>query len=242
MGAAQADDLQGDDAEAALRAPLAILVCLVPLGLVGEALRWYDRGLERNDLLADPLLAALGGQLGLAMPVLALVALIIGCLVAQVVGRHAWSPPRRATLGRIAVWAAIWAAVRMLLGIADHLLASDRLAGVAGLAICGALQEEMLFRCVCLGGLVLLGAAVRLPTLPVYTVALAVSACVFSLAHTTVLNGFPGAEPFAWPAFCERAGAGLLYGVVFLRQGLAVATLSHATYNLALIAAPALWR
>lgn len=225
------------DVHAALRAPLTVLVCLVPLGLAGEVLRWHDHGLDsgRHDLLADPLLASLGGLIGLTLPVLPLVALVAGCLVAQVAGRHAWAPPGPATLGRIVVWAAIWAAARLLLGAAYHLAASDHLAGAAGLGICGALQEELIFRCLVLGGLVLLGGALELPAVLVYALALTISAGGFSLAHTTVLNHFPGAEPFAWPAFCERAAAGLLYGLVFLRQGLAVCTLAHVTYNLVLV-------
>jgi hypothetical protein len=230
----------GDD-NAALRTPLTVLALLVPLGVVGELLRWHERGIERADLLADPVFARLGGLIGLHWPVLPLVALVVGALAIQVVKRLPWTPPTRAVLGRALLWTAIWAAVRVLMGVTYHQLAPDQLAGAAGLGICGALHEELLFRCLLLGGLVLAGASLGLPPVGVAIAALAISATLFSLAHTTLLNHFPGAEAFQWPVFSERCAAGLLYGIVFLRQGLAVCTLAHATYNLLLVLAPVRW-
>lgn len=235
------EHIRTTDDNAALRTPLTVLTVLVPLGVAGELLRWHDRGLDRADLLADPVFARLGGLIGLHWPVLPLVALIAGALAVQMVRRLPWTPPTRAVLGRVLLWTAIWAAVRVLMGVTYHQLVPDQLAGAAGLGICGALHEELIFRCLLLGGLVLLGTSLGLPTAGVCTVALAVSAMLFSLAHTTVINHFPGAETFRWPVFSERCAAGLLYGIVFLRQGLAVSTLAHATYNLVLVLAPMHW-
>jgi len=50
-----------------------------------------------------------------------------------------------------------------------------------------------------------------------------------------VVNHQPAAEAFDWNRFMQRSVAGLLYGYVFLRQGLATATIAHAGYNVAIL-------
>jgi hypothetical protein len=231
--------LSAPDPNAELQAPLTMLVCLVPFGVAGELLRWAGRGMGSSDLLADQLMRQLGWMSGLTLPVLPLIILVTVGLLAHFIGRYRWKPPSLGALGRIALWTVIWSLIRVLVGMAGHHLAPDQIAGPAGLAMCGALQEELIFRGLSLGCLIMAGVALKLPKAVVITVALVLSAVFFSLAHTTVVNHFPGAEPFAWPAFAERTAAGLLYGIVFLRQGLAVCTFSHAAYNLLLVFGPA---
>lgn len=229
------------DPNAELQAPLTMLVCLVPFGVAGELLRWAGRGMDKSDLLADQLMRQLGGMIGLTLPVLPLIILVTVGLLAHFIGHYRWRPPGLKALGRIALWTAIWSLVRVLVGMAGHHLAPDQIAGPAGLAMCGALQEELIFRGLVLGCLIMAGVALKLPKAVVITAALVISAVFFSLAHTTVVNHFPGAEPFAWPAAAERVAAGLLYGIIFLRQGLVVCTLSHAAYNLLLVFGPTAW-
>jgi hypothetical protein len=229
------------DPNAELQAPLTMLACLVPFGVAGELLRWAGRGMGSSDLLADPLMRNLGGMIGLTLPVLPLVILVAVGVLAHLIGRYRWRPPSLKALWRIALWTGIWSLARVLVGVVGHQLTPDQIAGPAGLAMCGALQEELIFRGLVLGCLIMAGVALKLPKAVVITAALILSAVFFSLAHTTVVNHFPGAEPFAWPAAAERIAAGLLYGIVFLRQGLAVCTLSHAAYNLLLVFGPMAW-
>lgn len=82
---------------------------------------------------------------------------------------------------------------------------------------------------------------VRVPSLLAALVGLAVSAPLFSLAHTVLINHFPGAEPFGWSVFIERTAAGVLYGIAFLRHGLAVAVGAHAGFNLLRVFVPQGW-
>ncbi len=229
------------DASAELRAPLTVLVCLVPLAVAGELLRWQGFGIGQQQLLADPILAHLGGLIGLTLPVLPLIALIVGALLAQVFGGWPWQPPSARTLALALAWSLAWVAARVALAGAWHRFGPDQLSGPAGLALCGAFQEELVFRALVLGGLVLLLRTLHVPAILAAVAGLVVSAPLFSLAHTVVINHFPGAEPFAWPVFIERTGAGVLYGIAFLRHGLAVATAAHAGFNALRVFAPQEW-
>lgn len=92
------------DGAAALRAPLTVLVCLVPLAVAGELLRWQGFGIGQQQLLADPILAHLGGLIGLTLPVLPLIVLIVGALLAQIFGGWPWKPPAARTLGFALAW------------------------------------------------------------------------------------------------------------------------------------------
>ena len=230
------------DANARLRLPLTVLAILLPLGLLGELARWFDypkAGEPRPELLADPLLSHLGGLVGLDRPWVVLVVLVIWCLLIQIGGRRPWKGPTPAVLGLAVGWGLIWALTRCAIAMASTHLAGiggarDGVLATSGLLISGALQEELLFRGIVLGGLLWLTLAMGMNAWLRWVVCIALSAAFFSLAHTDVVNHHSGAEAFAWVAFGERAVAGILYGYVFVRQGLAVSTLAHLGYLVAL--------
>ena len=92
-----------------------------------------------------------------------------------------------------------------------------------------------------LGGLLWVTLVMEVPTWLRWVGCIAVSAVFFSLAHTGIVNHHAGAEAFRWAAFGERTAAGVLYGYVFVRQGLAVSTLAHLGYLVALEAGLGRW-
>lgn len=231
---------QSDSVNAQMRAPLTVLVSLVPLGLIGEIYRFIGRdiGGHKQELLADPMLLKIGAFAGIDLPIVPVILLAAGCLIAQVYLKKSWKLPKPSILSFVLIWALIWGSVRFAIGLACHGMFMDHTLGLVGLALSGALQEELLFRCVLLGGLLWAGRIIEAPPVLWGVAILIASSVFFSLAHTAVVNHFPSAEPFAWHAFTERAFAGLLYGVIFMRQGLAVCTLSHAAYNMGLLFLP----
>lgn len=231
------------DAFVAMRHPLAVLAILLPIGLLGELLRWIARDPGQPDprLLSDPLLGQLGVLVGLGRPWMAPLVLIAWCAVVLVIGRAGWQRPTLRTLLLIGLWGGLWAVARCTIGLACHHLLPDRLMTEAGLLLSGALQEELLFRGLILGLLVVIGRGMGASFLASAAVCLPLSAVFFSLAHTDIVNHHPGAEFFAWPAFIERGLAGLMYGYVFLRHGLAASTLAHLGYLVALEAGLSHW-
>jgi hypothetical protein len=223
-----------------MRAPLTVLISLVPLGLIGEIYRFVGRdiGGRRQELLADPMLEKVGLIAGINLPIVPVTLLIVGCLIAQVYQKRKWQLPQPSVLCFVLMWALIWASVRFAIGLACHGAFMDHTLGLVGLALSGALQEEVLFRCIMLGGLLWCGRVLQAPFVAWCVMSLLISSAFFSLSHTTIVNQFPSAEAFAWHAFAERSFAGVLYGLVFLRQGLAVCTLAHAAYNMGLLFFP----
>jgi hypothetical protein len=233
------------DPNSPLRHPLTVLVCLLPLGLIAELYRWLAGSQQR--LLADEALQQLGGSLGADRPVLTLCLLGLGCLTVQVARRLPWHWPTLATLGQVLGWALVWAMVRAVIGITGEAVLLDQaggfdplvdrpgeelsLLGHVGLSVTGALQEELIFRAGLVGCLGLMLCAFGLRLVQGQVIVLLPAAVAFALAHTELVNHYSSALPFTWPLFIQHALAGLLYGVVFIRQGLAVCTLSHACYN-----------
>lgn len=226
-----------------LRLPLTALVILLPLGLLGEFARWVDApapGQPQPELLADPILSSLGGLVGLDRPWMALVVLVGWCLLVQVFGRKPWKGPSLGIVGIAVGWGLVWAVARCAIAFASQRLtsdgatASDGVVATGGLLASGALQEELLFRGLVLGGLLWVTLVMEVPAWLRWVGCIALSAAFFSLAHTEIVNHHSGAEAFRWAAFGERSAAGLLYGYVFLRQGLAVSTLAHLGYLIAL--------
>ncbi len=89
------------------------------------------------------------------------------------------------------------------------------------------IYEEFLFRMVLIGVLVFVLVDVCKLRKDVTTAAaVLVSAVVFSLCH------FIGPEGYALDAFLFRAGAGVLWGVVFLYRGFAIAVSGHILWDL----------
>lgn len=240
----------GLDVGERLRLPLTALVILLPLGLLGEFARWVDApppGQPQPELLADPILSSLGGLIGLDRPWMALVVLVAWCLLVQVCGRRPWKGPSLGLVGIAIGWGLVWAVARCAIAFASHHLGSgiaavnDGVIATGGLLASGALQEELLFRGLVLGGLLWVTLVMEVPTWLRWVGCIAVSAVFFSLAHTGIVNHHAGAEAFRWAAFGERTAAGVLYGYVFVRQGLAVSTLAHLGYLVALEAGLGRW-
>lgn len=247
-----APSADGLDANARLRLPLTTFILLAPLALAGELARAFGGAAPTGgaELLADPLLRSLGGLIGLDRPWMLGLVLVGWCLLVQVVGRKPWKWTGWSILALAAGWALLWAAVRCTIAFATHQLsgapapgaeAGYGVVGTGGLLISAAIQEELLFRALILGGLWLIARGLEVPTWLRWSGCLVVSAVFFSLAHTVIVNHHAGAEAFAWWPFIERTLAGLLYGYIFLRQGLAVATLAHLGYLVALAAGLRAW-
>jgi len=228
-----------------LRAPLTVLTILAPLAVLAEIYRFL--GERKARLLTEEQWAQLGAFIGVDGPLVPLLLLAAGCLTVQVLRRHPWELPGGTVVLRVAAWALLWAVVRYAVGFTTYSVgpsgalgtaaALDELAPLAqvGLAFSGALQEELVFRAGLLGLLALSASALRMPRLLIYVLCIPLAAALFSLAHSEIVNHHLGAEPFTWPAFVHRLLAGLLYGLIFLRQGLAVVTLTHCFYNCAII-------
>lgn len=225
-----------------LQAPLTSLAILAPLCLLGEILR-VSAGTTpaTQQLLTDPLLVELGKLIHLNLPFVPMAALLIWWLLAQIGGKHPWRLPPVEALGLTLAWGAVWSICRLAVAFASHHAWPDSIAGTAGLLISGAIQEELLFRGIILGGGLFLMRCFTWPPIVLYALILPLSAAFFSLAHTSVINHHAGAELFAWQPFVERGLAGAIYGYAFIRQGLAVSTLAHLGYLVALEMGAARW-
>lgn len=218
----------------ALQHPLTALAILAPLCLLGEVLRLISGASPAStQLLGDPLLEQLGTLTGLHLPFVTLIVLLAWWLTAQLAGKHPWILPPVRAIGLCFAWGAVWMVCRLAVAMVFN-RAFDSVAGTSGLLLCGAIQEELLFRGIILGlGLGII-AFYDAPTWLRIGLALPLSAVFFSLAHTTVVNHHPSAEAFLWMPFWERYIAGMIYGYAFIRQGLAVSTLAHLGYLIAL--------
>ncbi|MDA3959675.1 MAG: CPBP family intramembrane metalloprotease [Planctomycetota bacterium] len=234
-----------EDPTAAMRQPLTVLIVLAPLGLLAELYRFMSE--RKATLLAEEQWGQLGAIVGIDAPMVPIILLALGCLGLHLIKRTPWELPTARTVLMIVGWGVLWAVVRYAMaftadtvhGGSANLTAdpteSMTAIGQCGIAMSGALQEEMVFRGVLLGALCLVVRAFGLTRTWCYLVALPVSAALFSLAHTEVINHYAAAEPLTWSSFMRRFIAGLLYGYVFLRQGLATSTLAHAGYNAAVV-------
>lgn len=240
-------ELRALDPALAYRRPLTVLVVLLPLAILAETYRLVAG--RSATLLFDEQWTLIGNTIGLTMPTLVpAVVLTVACLALHVFRRHPWLWPSGSEVLRMLGWGVVWAVVSYCLHFTTWQLTDPMPVGAGpggshyqladlGLAFSGALQEEMVFRGLLLGTLMLVLRGLGFPTLTWYALALPISAVLFSLAHTEVVNHTAGAEPFNYAVFVQRGVAGALYGLVFIRQGLAVATLAHGLYNIAV-----LWR
>lgn len=233
-----------------MRWPLTALTILTPLALFAEIWRFIAE--RQAELLAEPHLRELTMHLGMdshLAPLAPAVLLIVGCLIAHLARRLPWALPDLLLTGQIILWAAIWAVVRYALSftsvtisgvhhIADGDVGRIEFLAQLGLAMSGAVQEEVIFRAGLLGGLAWIATALaKGRAWPAWCIALPVSAVIFALVHTSVIN--PGAPDPSMPVITVHLIGGLLYGLIFLRQGLTVVTLAHLGYNLMVMLLPA---
>ncbi len=89
-------------------------------------------------------------------------------------------------------------------------------------------NEEILFRLVLLGGLVLLGRALSLPRVAVLVSAFLLSSLAFSAFHYIG----PYADAFAFDSFMYCFLAGIMLATIYWWRGLAVVVYTHAFYDL----------
>lgn len=231
------------DPNQAYRHPLTVLAVLTPPALAAECYRWWS-GLQER-LLADTLFTGLGHWLGL--PLLPVLILVLGCGLALLIHRAAWQWPRSGLVLQILGWSLCWGLVRLVIGVTCHQLLGDQISGdqisspggdpsdQLALAMAGALQEELLFRALGIGGLALVLRGLGTSAGWAAWLALLPSSLLFAGAHTSLLN-HGSATPLDAAVLVQHGFAGLLYGLIFIRQGLAVCCLAHATYNALLIA------
>ncbi len=223
------------------RLPLTVLLVVTPIALLGELLRLLYPALDSAPVLTQVWMS-LGERTGVATPLVPVLILVSGSLFMQVLAGHLWEWPRWSVILRVILWGLLWAGVRLALALTAMTLCdlSVQLGppqwpspDFLGLTISGAVQEEMVFRAVLLGGGALILRGLGAPSWTAWLLALPLSAVLFSIAHTSIFA--VGGEPFAWIPFINRLLAGLLYGTIFLRQGLAITTLAHIGFNAALL-------
>ena len=233
------------------RAPLTVICLLVPLSLLAELYRWMSESTQ-VELFTEPHWHMIGQNLGVIGALVPAILLTIGGLIAHTLGRYRWELPRPSLVVALCMWGALWALVRYVtsftthvvfdqqVGVRDHLDTLSVL-GQAGLAMSGAIQEELIFRAGLLGLMLLVlrycGAAMWWT----YLLALPASAALFSLAHTDIINHYAVADALTTEVFMHRFIAGLVYGLVFIRQGLAVCTFAHFGFNFAVMTAWLPW-
>lgn len=130
-------------------------------------------------------------------------------------------------LGESAGWAALllaFAALTTPALLKVSPLMHDLIAGIGA-----GVYEEVLFRFLVLGGLILLlGGALGGRPVGVVPFAIVVSALLFSAAHHTI-----GGEAWRLPVFLFRALMGVLLGWIYWARGLGIVVYTHALYNAA---------
>lgn len=215
-----------------MRHPLTALVCMLPLVLIGELYRITT--LKSHSLLADDIISRLAQSLGIHAPLMPAWLLLIVCLIWTVCGAKQWRLPTNFVLWRVCYWSMIWAALRCLISFTSGEMQTDdlKLFGDIGTCMSGASQEELFFRALCIGFIAWCVSLFGISREFVMWLLLAPSAILFALAHTYVMNQSLSPEDWENARFIELIAAGCLYGYIYIRQGLATATLSHFTYNL----------
>ncbi len=224
-----------EDPNAALRHPLTVLVCLLPLSIIGELYRWII--LKRHELLADEVWNELGRQAGIHAPAIPSIILACGCIAWMFIGKKDWTLPPIAVLIQIVLWALLWCLVRTVISFTNEGLQVDsvQVLGTMGLCLSGAVQEELIFRAVSIGCIAWLISLMGIPFRWCLWALIPVSAVLFALAHTHVMNSSITPEAWHTAMVVEHIVAGLIYGYIFVRQGLAVSTLTHFFFNLLVV-------
>jgi membrane protease YdiL (CAAX protease family) len=223
------------DAHSELRHPLTVLICILPLSIIGELYRWII--LRRHELLADEIWQELGDETGIFSPVIPAVLILIGCLAWMFIAKKEWKLPSLGIITQVVAWSFVWALVRTVVSFTNTGVQTDSVSflGTIGLCMSGAVQEEIIFRGILIGFIAYALSFTGIKFKWALWICLPISATLFALAHTHIMN--KSLDPSSWhPAMViEHIIAGLIYGYAFIRQGLAVATLSHFLFNLLVI-------
>ncbi|MFW5828849.1 MAG: type II CAAX prenyl endopeptidase Rce1 family protein [Planctomycetota bacterium] len=234
-----------------LRHPLTVLVAVVPAALVAELFRFLAPLDEA--LITDATVLRLSEEAGLSVPILMPIVLLLGCLGVQLLWYRDWRWPSLGTLSQILAWGLVWSVVRLVVGITSgalnpDMVASDQMPGlldpraghelnllnIVGLAFSGAVHEEVLFRAIGIGGLAVLLLPFRLPWRLAQYCCLPLATAAFAMAHSDIINHAAASPAPEWDLLVQHGVAGALYGIIFIRQGLAVAIWAHCLYNVAL--------
>jgi len=158
--------------------------------------------------------------------------LVIGVGTVIILKRHGRLNPRHfiVLLAESLVYALVMGTFIVHLMQKTHLLGPGGDHGIFGSIVLSAgagFHEELVFRMLLLGGLLLL--LRRLFDWPPWlaaTVAVLVSSVLFSVAH------YFGTESFAWYTFWYRSLAGIYFAVLYVARGFAVAAYTHALYDI----------
>lgn len=129
---------------------------------------------------------------------------------------------------------ALWASSLYVIAVLARPLSITSISAELTIAIGAGIFEELLFRFLLMGGLILafrrgLGA----PPGAAALVAVLLSSCLFSFAHHEA-SGI-GSEVWDWSVFGLRALLGALLGAVYWWRGLGIVVYTHALYNVAVI-------
>lgn len=224
-----------DDPNASMRHPLTVLICLLPLSILGELYRWIL--LKEHALLADEVWHELGQATGLVAPLIPSLLLLAGCMSVMLLERLRWDLPELGVLLRILLWSLLWCLVRTVISFTNTGLHVDSVEGLGTIGLCmsGAIQEELIFRAGLIGVIAWTLSALSLNRNWLQWLLWIPAALLFALAHTHVMNSSLTPEQWQTALFVEHCAAGLIYGYVFIRQGLVVATLSHFFFNMLVV-------
>jgi hypothetical protein len=222
----------------AARQPLYCLLLLFPLVATYEfgALIVNPGGWPQPELVAYGLIQGLLGWLGASGFWLPGVVLLLTLLIWHLLSGNPWQirgwvlPLMLAESLLLAVPLFVLNRVMLTAGAGD----SADLAMRIMIALGAGVYEELVFRLYLITGLTLLLVRVlRVPRRVSVWLVIGLAAAVFAACHVQPV----GAEPFAWPAFLMRLGAGVYLSLIFVARGLGVATGCHAAYNLILVSA-----
>jgi len=218
-----------------MRHPLTVLVCLLPLSIFGELYRWII--LRQHELLADEVWTEAGKTIRLFAPVIPSLLLAVGCIPWLILSKQEWVLPKLTLITRILAWSALWCLVRTVVSFTNEGLTTDsiKILGTIGLCISGAVQEEIIFRAAAIGFFAWILSLLGMPMRWGLWLLVIPAAVLFSLAHTHVMNS--GISPDSWDTalLVEHIIAGLIYGYIFVRQGLVVSTLTHFFFNMLVV-------
>jgi membrane protease YdiL (CAAX protease family) len=222
--------------------PLVCLAFIAPLLLLFHAgAAYYGSSLLAPGHLGE--LLKYFGATAAYLPALLIVAVLV---IQHLAKRDPWelSP---AVLAGVTVESLLWTVPLVVMNLlADRLVPQAATAGQApelaqeALVAMGAgIYEEFIFRLALISLVMFLFVdLLALPKEAVAVCAVIVSACLFSLYH--FLGGVPEGQ-VAWKLFVFRMLAGVYLGGLFVGRGLAIATGTHAFFNLFVVLARVLW-
>lgn len=221
-----------------LALPLLALYELLSLALTGSAYAGVRNG---ADVLLKSLFVSLGGRDGLV--VFNVLLLGVGALLVVRDARRAREPLARGVFAAMVVESAVYAALFGLVvgSLTSLVLGAPELLQIGGgrldlrtqlvISLGAGIYEELLFRVLLVGGLVV-ACRVVLGWGPGASAAAAVvlGALIFSAFHYIG----PLGDRFTLQSFTFRAIAGLVFSAMYVTRGLGITAWTHALYDVGL--------